>query len=152
MNKVSGWLRMVLGALVAPWIYVFVWTMPMFEQSDFHRWVMLNMFLAYVAFMALAWISHVVLALLRATKIWSYVFVMFAVAVSVDLLLSLGSLSWYTSFSLGKTQLVENDLITQAGYMLQFKEALVHGVVSATAMGLFWFLAIFKPKSRAQIA
>jgi hypothetical protein len=145
-------LRVISGALIAPWVYVVVWTLPVLEHSAFHKWVVINTFMAYFAFMVLAGMSHLVLVRLKATKIWSYCLVMFGVAVSVDLLLSLWSLSGYTSFYYAQTQVVENHEITKAGYLLQIQEALIHGAVSAFAMALFWLVAVFNPRGSVQHA
>ena len=152
MKDRSGILRIVLGALVAPWIYIVAWTIPVLGHSAFHKWVVINTALAYVIFMLLAGISHFALVRLGATKIWSYCIVMFTVALSIDFILSLWSLSWYTSLYYAQTQVVENHSITSAGYMLQIKEALIHGVISASAMAVFWFVAIFKSQGKVQHA
>lgn len=152
MKNRSAILRVISGALIAPWVYIVAWTLPVLEHSAFHNWVVINTFIAYIAFMVLAGISHFVLARLKATRIWSYCLVMFGVAVSVDLLLSLWSLSSYTSFYYAQTQVVENYEITKAGYLLQFQEAVIHGAVSAFAMGLFWFVAVFNPRGGVQHA
>lgn len=145
-------MRVILGVLIAPWVYVIVWTLPVLEHSAFHKWVVINTLMAYFVFMVLAGMSHLALARLKATKIWSYCFVMFGVAVAVDLLLSLWSLSGYASFYYAQTQVVENNEITKAGYLLQLQEALIHGVVSAFAMGLFWLVAVFNPRGGVQNA
>lgn len=145
-------LRVVLGVLIAPWVYIVVWSLPVLEHSAFHKWLVINTFMAYSAFMVLAGISHIVLARLKARKMWTYCVIMFGVAALIDLLLSLWSLSGYASFYYAQTQVVEHHEITNAGYFLQIQEALVHGAVSALAMALFWFFAVFSPKVGVQHA
>lgn len=145
-------LRVITGALIAPWIYVVVWTMPLLEHSAFHEWVVVNTLMAYFLFLALAGMSHLVLARLKAKNIWNYSLVMFGVAISIDLLLSLWSLSGYTSFYYAQTQVVENHEITKAGYLLEVQEALTHGAISAMAMALFWLVAVFNPRGRVKNA
>ena len=97
-----------------------------------------------MAFFVLAGLSHLTLKKLNAKGVWSYCGVMFAVAVTLDLVLSLWSLSGYTSNYYSQTQIVENGSITIAGYLLQIKEALINGVVSSGVMAIFWFVAVFK--------
>lgn len=152
MTSRRATLRVITGALIAPWIYVAVWTLPLLDHSAFHKWVVANTLMAYFLFFALAGLSHLVLTGLKAKKIWTYSLVMFGVAVSIDLLLSLWSLSGYTSFYYAQTQVVENHEITKAGYVLQAQEALTHGAVSAIVMALFWLVAVFDPSGRVQNA
>jgi hypothetical protein len=152
MRNHSAILRVILGTLIAPWAYVVVWTLPVLEHSAFHEWVVINTLMAYFVFIVLAGLSHLALVRLKATKIWSYCLVMFGVAVSVDFLLSLWTLSGYTSLYYAQTQVVENHEITKAGYLLQIQEALIHGAVSAFAMTLFWLVAVFNPRGSVQHA
>jgi len=141
-------IRIILGVLIAPWLYIVVWTLPALEHSAFHRWVAINTFFAYLVFLVFAGISHLALKKLNSAKLWSYCSVMFVVAVALDLVLSLWSLSGYTSNYYSQTQVVEHGSITTAGYLLQVKEALINGIVSAGVMAIFWFISIFKPSSR----
>jgi len=141
-------IRIVLGVLLAPLLYVVVWTLPVLEHSAFHKWVVINTFFAYLVFLILAGLCHLVLKKLNATKIWSYCAVMFVVALALDLVLSIWSLSGYTSYYYSQTQVVENGSITSAGYMLQVKEALTNGVVSSGVMAIFWLVAIFNPRGK----
>jgi len=137
-----------MGILLAPWLYVIVWTMPLLNHSAFHKWVVINVVFAYLAFLVLASIAHVVLSRLNSTSIWSYCLVMFLVAASLDFALSVWSLSGYYSNYYSQTQVVENGAITAAGYFLQIKEALIHGVISSGAMAIFWLAAIWQPNRR----
>lgn len=146
MKKHSAIIRIVLGIILAPCLYIVVWTLPVLEHSALHKWIIINTFFAYLVFLILAGLSHVVLKKLNATKIWSYCAVMFCVAATLDLVLSFWSLSGYTSNYYAQTQVVENGLITAAGYMLQVKEALINGVVSSGVMAIFWFVAVYSPR------
>ena len=141
-------IRIVFGVLIAPWLYIVVWTLPVLEHSAFHKWVVINTFFAYVVFLVFAGLSHLALKKLNATKLWSYCAIMFVVAVALDLGLSLWSLSGYTSNYYSQTQVVEHGSITSAGYLLQVKEALLNGIVSSGVMAIFWFVSIFKPSSK----
>lgn len=148
MKKSNQVFRIVLGTLVAPWLYIVVWTLPVLDHSAFHKWVVINTFFAYVVFLVFAGLSHLALRKLGATKLWSYCAVMFVVALVLDLVLSLWSLSGYESNYYSQTQVVEYGSITGAGYLLQVKEALTNGVVSCGAMAIFWFVSIFKPATK----
>lgn len=152
MNKRSSTIRIILGVVIAPWLYIVVWTLPVLEHSAFHKWVVINTFFAYIVFLVLAGMSHLLLAKFRATKIWSYCAIMFVVAFSMDVLLSLWSLSGFTSNYYAQTQVVEDGSITAAGYILQIQEALINGVVSAGVMAIFWFAAIYNSKGGAKFA
>lgn len=147
MKKNSAIIRILVGALIAPWLYIIVWTMPVLEHSAFHKWVVINTFFAYTVFLIFAGISHIALKKLNATKLWSYCVVMFVVAVTLDLVMSIWSLSGYESNYYSQTQVVENGSITAAGYLLQIKEALINGAISSGAMAIFWFISIFSPKA-----
>ena len=150
MKNHSTLIRILCGVIIAPWLYILVWTLPVLEHSAFHRWIVINTFFAYLVFLVLAGISHLVLVKLKTTKIWSYCIVMFGVAVTLDLVLSLWSLSGYTSFFYSQTQVVDNGSITLAGYLLQFKEAFINGVISAGVMAIFWFIALYNSNSKVQ--
>ncbi|MGY0627562.1 MAG: hypothetical protein ACW7DS_17775 [Paraglaciecola chathamensis] len=147
MKKSSAIIRILAGTLIAPWLYIIVWTMPVLDHSAFHKWVVINTFFAYIVFLIFAGISHFALKKLNATKLWSYCVVMFFVAVSLDLVLSIWSLSGYESNYYSQTQVVESGSITKAGYLLQVKEALINGAISSGTMAIFWFISIFSPKA-----
>ena len=144
MKRQSAKFRILLGIFFAPWLYIAIWTLPLLEHSAFHKWVVINTFLSYVAFLSLAGLSHLVLAKIKTEKLWAYCLVMFSIALAVDLVLSILVLGGYESNYYSQTQVVENGAITFAGYILQLKEALSHGLISAGVMAIFWVLAIFK--------
>ncbi|MDN3650362.1 hypothetical protein QWZ13_15755 [Reinekea marina] len=141
-------IRKVIGVLIAPWLYIVVWTVPALEHSELQKWVVINTFFAYVVFLAFAGISHLVLKKLNATNMWSYCAVMFVVAVTLDIALSLWLLSGYTSSYYSQTLVVEYGSITAAGYMLLLKDALINGIISSGVMAIFWFVSIFKQSSK----
>ncbi|TMP08204.1 hypothetical protein CWC11_05395 [Pseudoalteromonas sp. S3178] len=143
MRNRSAILRVVLGALIAPCIYVIVWNLAVLEHSALYKWTVINTLTAYIAFIVLSGMSHLNLARLRATKIGSYCLVMFGVAVSVELLLSLWSLSGYTSLYYAQTHVVDNHEITKAGYLLKIQEMLIYGAILAFARAFFWFVAVY---------
>ena len=147
MNKHSAMIRIMLGVILAPFLYIIIWTLPVLDHSAFHKWVVINTFFAYVVFFLLAGLSYLTLKKLKAKGIWSYCGVMLVVAVTLDLVFSLWSLRGYTSNYYSQTQVVENGSITLAGYLLQIKEALINGVVSSGVMAIFWFVAVFKPQA-----
>lgn len=146
MNRFSKMVRIFLGILLAPLLYIIVWTLPLLEHTAFSKWIVINTFFAYLVFLILAGISHLVLKRFNATKVWSYILVMFVVAVCSDLILSIWSLSGFQSYYYAQTQVVENGSITAAGYVLQIEEALINGFVSSGVMALFWLVAVFNPK------
>ena len=136
--------RIIIGILVAPIIFVIAWSIPYLEHSAFHKWVVINTVFAYVAFLILASISHALLKILRWSTLLQYCLVMFFVGVIVTLAFSLWSLQGYSEFFYAQTQVVENNSITTAGYILKAKEALLSGLLSMACMAAFWFIAIFK--------
>ena len=141
-------IRLLIGTLIAPWLFVLVWTLPMLDHSAFHQWAIINIFLAYLAFLVSAGMTHLVLRSFNRSSILSYCFVIFTVAVFLHLIISLWSLSGYSSNYYAQTQVVENGSITVAGYLLQIREAVIHGLVSAAAMAIFWLAAIWTPNSK----
>lgn len=140
--------RILFGILLAPWLYVLVWTLPLIEHTAFHKWVTVNIILAYLVFFVLASIAHVALTLLNKTSIYSYCAVMFWVAALLDFTLSVLLLSGFDSNYYSHTQVVENGMITASGYLLQIKESLLHGVISSSAMAVFWLVALWKPRHK----
>jgi hypothetical protein len=138
--------RILAGILLAPWLYVLVWTLPLLGHTAFHKWVVVNIFLAYLVFLVLAGIAHIVLGRLNKTSIYSYCAVMFSVAALLDFTLSVLLLSGFTSNYYSQTQVVENGMITASGYLLQIRESLIHGVISSGVMAIFWLVALWKPR------
>ena len=136
---------MLVGILLAPWLYVIVWTLPLLWHAAFHKWVMVNIFLGYLVFLVLAGIAHIVLGRLNKTSIYSYCVVMFSVAALIDFTLSVLLLSGFTSNYYSQTQVVENGMITVSGYLLQIRELLLHGLISSGVMAIFWLVALWKP-------
>jgi hypothetical protein len=141
-------IRILVGILFAPWLYVIVWTLPMLDHSAFHKWVVINTFFAYLVFLVLAGVAHLMLRRLNRSSLWSYCVVMFIVAAFLDFVLSIWSLTGFSSNYYSQTQVVENGAITVAGYLLQIREALVHGLLSSGVMAIFWLAAIWNPNSK----
>jgi hypothetical protein len=140
--------RIILGILLAPWLYVLVWMLPLLGQSAFHKWVVINASFAYLVFLVLSGVAHIVLTQLSKTSIYSYCTVMFMVAALLDFTLSVSMLSYFESNFYAHTQVVENGSITAAGYLLQIRESVIHGGISSAAMAIFWLVAIWKPKNK----
>ena len=143
-------MRIVLGIIIAPWVYLTNWVWPVMDHIVFSQWLIILMAAAYFVFLVLAGISHLILVYLKVTEIWGYCLVMFFVAFSLDLLISAWSLSNYESYYYSQTQVVENGVMTSAGFLLQSREALANGALSAGAMAVFWLIAIYKPCNRIQ--
>jgi hypothetical protein len=152
LGKHSAMLRITCGALVAPLVYVAFWSAPVIDHSAFSSWVILNSLMAYFVFLVVAGLTHLGLKRLHANSIWAYCLLMFAVAAVLEFLLSIGALSGYTSLYYNQTTVVQNHKITQAGYLLQVRESLAHGAISALAMAVFWLLAVFRPRGESQHA
>ena len=136
--------RITVGILVAPTIFIFCWSIPYLEHSAFHKWIVLNTVFAYAVFLILASVSHMILKTLKWSTLFQYCLVMFFVGVIISFSYGLWSLQDYSSLYYSQTQVVENNVITTAGYILKAKEALLSGMLSMICMAVFWFITIFK--------
>ena len=88
-------LRIAAGILLAPVVYIVVWSYPFIEHSAFHKWIVINTFFAYVWFLVFAAVSHVALKALDWTRIWQYSGVMLIVASIIGFAYSIYSLDGY---------------------------------------------------------
>ena len=151
-SKYTTKIRILIGILIAPIIYILVWTLPFANDVMFDTWLITNTVIAYISFLVLAGICHAILKDLKTDKLLNYFMVMFLVSVSLYLTISLSSMSELDSLYYSQTHLVKNNSITLAGYLLQLKAAIIHGLVSAFVMAIFWLIAVFKPSANLQSA
>ena len=140
-------MRIIVGILIAPIVFIAAWSVPLVEHSAFYRWLGLNTIMAYFTFLLMAGLSHLVLSKLEWQKLWQYCSVMFLVALVMYLLFRLGSLSIYESMYHSQTQIVENGEITKEGYLLELKSSLYGSALASISMAVFWFVSFYKRSS-----
>ena len=136
--------RIISGILIAPAIFIIAWTVPYLDHSAFHKWIAINTVFAYITFLILASISHLVLKTLQWSTLVQYCLVMFIVGIVLYFAFGLWSLQSYSELYYSQTQVVENGSITTSGYLLKIKESIISGILSMVCMAVFWFIAIFK--------
>lgn len=137
-------MRITIGILIAPLVFVVAWSLPLIEHSAFYRWVGINVIFAYLTFLVMAGLSHMVLSKLKWHKLWQYCSVMFVITLFIYLLVKFGALSTYESLYYTQTQVIENGEITKAGYLLELKSSLYGSALASVSMCLFWFVSVFK--------
>ena len=145
-------IRILIGVLIAPLIYVVIWSLPYINEAMFKSWVIVSIFFAYLSFLVIAGICHLILVELKTEKLHNYFLIMFLVSAFLHLAISLSSISELDSLYYSQTHVVENNSITLAGYLLQLKAATVYGLISAFVMAIFWLIAVFKPSAKLQSA
>ena len=143
MQNSISYQRIVAGVLLAPVVYIVVWSYAYIEHSAFHKWIVINTFFAYLWFLVLAAVSHIALKLLGWTRLWQYSTVMLIVASIIGFAFSIYSLAGYDSLFHSQTQVVQNGVITESGYLLYAKDLLINGVISAGAMAVFWLVSFY---------
>jgi len=131
----------MLGVFIAPMIFVVFWSYPFLEHSAFQKWVIINTVSGYVAFLILGFVSHVALKFLHWTKLWQYCATMAVVAFIAFGGYSISSLDGYQSLYHSQTQVVENGIITKAGYVLYARDAGINALIAVCSMAIFWFVA-----------
>jgi hypothetical protein len=137
-------MRIIIGILIAPIIFVAAWSVPLIEYSAFYRWLGLNIIMSYFTFLVMAGLSHLVLSKLQWHNLWQYCAVMFLVTLVMYLAFKLVSLSINESMYHSQIQIVENGEITKEGYLLELKSSLYGSALASISMAVFWFLSIFK--------
>lgn len=141
--------RLAAGILIAPVVFVVIWTYPYIEHPAFHKWIVINTFFAYVWFLVFAGVAHLVLKTLGWTKLWQYSAVMLIVASVIGFAYSIYSLQGYESLFHSQTQVVEEGVVTGLGYLLYIKDSFVNGIIAAGAMAVFWLVSFYPADSDA---
>ena len=134
-------MRILVGMLIAPLIYVLFLCIPALNEPDLGSWILFSSFLAYIYFFFAASITHIILRILKWRKYKHYCCVMFSVTFTADLSYSFWVLRGYESYYYFRTQVIEHGQFTTQGIILQFIEATVYGIVAAIAISVFFAIA-----------
>ena len=140
--------RIIIGALTSPIALTAILQIPFIGHHAFNTWLVINLVTAYLFFLVLASISHFILSRNGWVKLWQYCIVMFALGVIADFSISIWSLSDYSSYFYEQTRVVENEYITLAGYILELKNACIHGAYLSFTMALFWLISFGKLRAK----
>lgn len=116
MNNIIN-TRLFFGLLLAPIVYILIWTIPLVEHTAFMKWLAWNTLFAYINFAILGYVAHLLLSKYNLSKLWQYIVVMFAVTFLVKFFLSVFFTSNYESLYYSRTQVVENGDILLSSYL-----------------------------------
>jgi hypothetical protein len=138
-------LRIVLSALIVPFFLGVAWTVPYWDHPAVDKWAVINIACAYAVFLLLAAVSHFLIKATGRETATAYVGVMAIVSFVASFVLHLLSDRMYQDLYYLRTHVVMGGHTTWAGVLLQFWESVASAIYLASAMGLYWWLAVYSP-------